>query len=157
MRNLCLAPALLLAVGALGAVESPDLRSNVGIGLGTMLFESMGYTDSVFGQTCAATTNGSFSNQLFFVTTGTGGAKPTSGFVQNRPLRDFVADNLDTLARDMAAGTGESLATLAELAGIAEADRAAFYAKLQANFAEIFPSADVTSEQVVDRLAAITA
>ncbi len=157
MHKTLIVPALLLSVGVAGAVESPDMRSNVGIGLGTMLFEAMGYTDSIFAQTLAATTNGSFCNQLFFITTGTGGATKTDGIVNNRPLRDFVRDNFDTLSRDIAAGSGESLATLAELAGIAEADRAAFNAKLQAGFDQLFPSADVTSDQVVDRLAEIAA
>lgn len=155
--RLLIVPALAIA-GAVGAVEDPNLRANVGVGLGTLLFESIGYTDTVLGQTCAATTNGSFSNQLFFVTTGTGGAKDTSGgFVDNRPLRDYVRDNLDALAKEIAAGQGESLATLAELAGVAEADRAAFYQKLQANFARIFPDAEVSSDQVVANLATVAA
>lgn len=154
MKKSLLLPALL-AAGALGAAEDADLRSNVGVGLGTMLFEAMGYTDSVLGQTCAATTNGSFSNQLFFVTTGTGGAKATSGFVQNRPLKDYLDGNMDAFARDAAAGQGETLATVAELAGIPQAERAAFYAKVQANFAEIFADANVTSDQVCAQLATI--
>lgn len=150
-----LVPAILLC-GSLGAVESPTLRSNVGVGLGTLLFEAMGYTDNVLGQTLAATTNGSFSNQLFFVTTGTGGAKKVD-FVQNKPLRDYVNDNMDAIARDMATGSGESLDTLAELAGVAQSEREAFKAKLQANFGRIFTSADVTADEVVTNLAAVAA
>lgn len=145
----------LFAVCAVGqSAEDANLRANVGVGLGTMLFEAMGYTDTVLGQTLAATTNGSVSNQLFFITTGTGGAKPVD-FVQNKPLRDYVNDNLDAIARDMAAGQGESLAAVAELAGISVAQRAAFYAACQSRFSEVFASENVTSDVVVAGLAKI--
>ncbi|MBA3700716.1 MAG: DUF3015 family protein [Planctomycetes bacterium] len=145
----------LFAVCAVGqSAEDANLRANVGVGLGTMLFEAMGYTDTVLGQTLAATTNGSVSNQLFFITTGTGGAKPVD-FVQNKPLRDYVNDNLDAIARDMAAGQGESLAAVAELAGIPVAQRAAFYAACQSRFSEVFASENVTSDVVVAGLAKI--
>lgn len=145
----------LFAVCAVGqSAEDPNLRANVGVGLGTMLFEAMGYTDTVLGQTLAATTNGSVSNQLFFITTGTGGAKPVD-FVQNKPLRQYVEENLDAIARDMAAGQGESLATVAELAGVPVAQRAAFYVACQSRFSEVFASENVTSDEVVAGLAKI--
>jgi hypothetical protein len=147
-------PALFACCAVGQAAEDANLRANVGVGLGTMLFEAMGYTDTVLGQTLAATTNASLSNQLFFITTGTGGAKPVD-FVQNRPLRDYVNDNLDAIARDMAAGQGESLATVAELAGIPSARRAAFYAACQSRFSEVFASENVTSDEVVAGLAKI--
>ena len=143
----------LFAVCAVGqSAEDPNLRDNVGVGLGTMLFEAMGYTDTVLGQTLAATTNASFFNQLFFISTGTGGAKPVD-FVQNKPLRQYVEENLDSLARDMAAGQGESLAAVAELAGIPVAERASFYAACQSRFSEVFASENVTSDEVVAGLA----
>ena len=134
--------------GTAGAAENPNLRANVGVGLGTLLFEGA-QADGLLSQTAAATTNGIFGNQTFFITTGTGGAKKWDKIVDNRVLKDYLRDNLDTVARDMAAGSGESLTTFAELAGIPEAERPAFFAKLQANYAHIFTSADVTSDQVL--------
>lgn len=143
----------LFAVCAVGqAAEDAKLRSNVGVGLGTMLFEAIGYTDTVLGQTLAATTNGSFSNQLFFISSGTGGANKVQ-WVQNKPLRQYVADNLDSLSRDMATGQGESLAAVAELAGIPVEQRTAFYAACQSRFSEVFTSENVTSDDVVAGLA----
>jgi hypothetical protein len=146
----------LLAIAALGSGNAADqqLRNNVGVGLGTMLFEAIGYTDTVLGQTLAATTNSSFFNQLFFITTGTGGANQVD-FVQNKPLRDYVRDNMDSLARDMATGNGESLTAVAELAGIPVADRSAFYSACQSRFSEVFNSENVTSDEVVAGLAKI--
>jgi Protein of unknown function (DUF3015) len=146
----------LFAICAVGqsaqAAEDAKMRSNVGVGLGTMLFEAIGYTDTVLGQTLAATTNSSFFNQLFFITSGTGGANKVD-FVQNKPLRQYVEENLDSLARDMSAGQGESLATVAELAGIPVEQRAAFYAACQNRFSEVFTSENVTSDDVVAGLA----
>jgi hypothetical protein len=156
MKRLLLVPAMLFAVGAVQAAENSAMRSNVGVGLGTMLFEAV-ESDGLLSQTLAATTNGIFLNQLFFVTSGTGGAKKYDGIVQNRQVRDYIASNMDVLARDMAAGQGESLAALAELAGIADADRPAFYATVQRNFSAIFTGSEVTSDQVVENLAKVVA
>jgi hypothetical protein len=154
MKRLLLVTAAFLAVGSAQAAENATLRKNVGVGLGTLLFEAAG-ADGLLSQTLAATTNGFFSNQLFFVTTGTGGATQPKGIVQNQATRDYIAANLDALARDIAAGHGESLDTLAELAGVT--DRAAFAAKVQAHYAVIFTSADVTSEEVIENLAKVVA
>ena len=151
MGHYLVASLALTAFGFAGAAENATLRANVGVGLGTMLFEAVD-SDGLLSQTAAATTNGLFGNQTFFITTGTGGAKKWDKLVDNRPLKEYVHDNLDTLARDMAAGSGESLTTLAELAGVPVAERAAFNARIQANYARIFTGADVTSDQVVVNL-----
>ena len=57
MTKFIVASLAIVAIGSAGAAENPALRANVGVGLGTMLFEAMGYTDTVLGQTLAATTN----------------------------------------------------------------------------------------------------
>lgn len=151
MKRFIAASLALAAFGVAGAAENPNLRANVGVGLGTLLFEGAD-SDGLLSQTAAATTNGLAGNQTFFITTGTGGAKKWDKLVDNRPLKDYVRDNLDTLARDMAAGSGESLTTLAELAGVPAAERADFCARIQANYARIFTSSDVTSDQIVANL-----
>ena len=148
MRTMLIATLAMLTVGSASAVESANMRNNVGVGLGTMLFEAIG-SDGLLSQTAAATTNNMFFNQLFFVTTGTGGAQSWDGIVQNRPVREYMRDNLDAVARDMASGEGEALTTLAELTGVANSDRVDFYVRLQANYDAIFTSADVTSDEVL--------
>ncbi|MCS6970465.1 MAG: DUF3015 domain-containing protein, partial [Planctomycetes bacterium] len=92
-----------LAVLALSAplYASDDLRANVGIGLGTVIFEGQ---SGLLSQVLAATTNGCFGNQTFAITTGTLGARPWKGIVSNGDVQRFVADNMDRLARDIAAG-----------------------------------------------------
>jgi hypothetical protein len=150
-RTLLLTTVLAAFGGGLAAAENRSLRANVGVGIGTLLFEAAG-SDGLFSQTCAATTNGLFANQTFFITTGTGGATHWSEVVQNQPLREFVRDNLDSLARDAAAGRGESLDALAELAGVHLVDRPLFRSRVQAGFAQIFTSSEVTSDEVVANL-----
>ncbi|HEX3133803.1 MAG TPA: DUF3015 family protein [Planctomycetota bacterium] len=148
-------PALFAAcaVGQVSQAADSSLRSNVGVGFGTIIFEGIGYTDSALAQSLAGSTNVMvFWNQAFFITTGTGGASKPE-LVQNKPLHKYVEENLDSLARDMAAGQGESLAIVAELAGIPVAQRAAFYAACQSHFSEVFASENVTSDEVVAGIA----
>jgi hypothetical protein len=150
MRKLLLPVAALVASVSLHAAD--DLRSNVGIGVGTMIFEGQ---SGLLSQICAATTNGCFGNQTFAITTGTMGAKPWTGIVSNGEVQSFVRDNMDQLAREMAAGQGESIETLAELIAVPAAERAAFAQKLQASFGVIYASPTVTSTEVVENLAKV--
>jgi hypothetical protein len=61
----------------------------------------------------------------------------------------FAGANIDRLGRDMAAGGGETLDALAQLMGISEADRPAFFQLTQRHFGEIFPAEGVTAGQML--------
>lgn len=151
MRKLLSTTAI--ATLACGAFAS-DLRDNVGVGLGTMIFEGVG--DGLICQIFAATTNGTSGNQTFAITTGTSNARPWKSVAMNDKAGSFVRDNMDVLARDMAAGSGESIDALAELMTIPAADRPAFAASMQKNFGKVFSSPTVTHEQVIENIAKIT-
>jgi hypothetical protein len=135
---------------ACGALAAADLRDNVGVGLGTMIFEGH---NALLSQISAATTNGSSGNQTFAITSGTSDAKPYDGFVKNEQINNFVKDNMDVLAREMAAGAGESVDTLAELMAVPADQRGTFAKALQSNFGEIFSSAAVTHTEVIEHAA----
>jgi len=142
-----------LPLFAIGAIAAADLQDNVGIGLGTLLFEGH---DGLISQISAATTNGSCGNQTFAITSGTLGAKrPESFFAKNEQLRNFVKDNMDSLASEMAVGSGETLDTLGELMLVPAADRGAFNKHLQDNFGAIYSSPTVTHTDVIDSLAKV--
>ncbi|MCX8040539.1 MAG: DUF3015 domain-containing protein [Planctomycetota bacterium] len=143
-----------LAVLALSAplYASDDLRANVGIGLGTVIFEGQ---SGLLSQVLAATTNGCFGNQTFAITTGTLGARPWKGIVSNGDVQRFVADNMDRLARDIAAGEGETLETLAELIAIPRDQRRVFARNLQLHFTDIYTSPSITASEVVENIARI--
>lgn len=151
MKLLLPAAALLATVGLHAA---DDLRDNVGIGLGTIIFQGQ---SGLLSQICAATTNGSFGNQTFAITTGTLGARKWNGIVSNGQVQGFVKDNMDQLAREIAAGQGESVDTLAALLEIPAAERPAFARNLQTRFDAIYTSPTVTSSEVVANIATITA
>jgi hypothetical protein len=133
----------LLAAGLAAGSGVAQANENVGCGLGSMLFE--GQTGLAF-EVLAATTNGFIGSQTFGITSGTlGCGKPNQPIKAEERIRVFASVNIDSLARDMALGEGETLEALAVLMAVEQADRPAFYALTQARFGEIFPSAEMTS------------
>ncbi len=120
---------------------------NTGCGAGTVLFNGQA---GLAPQVLAVTTNSIFFNQTFGITFGTLGC--TQDGVVKSPVAMFTGSNMDRLAREMSVGEGEALETLAELIGIDPAHKSAFNHTVKANFDTIFPTADVTAEQVLDAL-----
>ncbi len=136
------------------AFAAGQARRNTGCGLGTMLFKDSA-DDKWLLQALQATTNGTFGNQTFGITTGTSECERATKIASNERLNQFVADNMDNLAKDIAMGQGEALDTLAELMGVSAEERPGFYSKLQANFSNIFTSPDVQAAQVLDNIVTI--
>jgi len=131
-----------------GAASTPGGYGAAGCGLGSLIFGNEPGIVQIF----AATTNGTFGNQTFGITTGTSNCDKQAKFASNERLNEFVKENMDNLAKDIAMGKGESLDTLAELLGISIEDRQIVYKKLQSNFSKIFPSEDVVSADVIDNI-----
>ena len=129
-------------------------EDSTGCGVGTMLFDGK---SGVFPQILAVTTNGSTGNQTFGISSGTLGCDSNGTITASEKMRMFASSNMENLAKDMAAGQGESLTTMADLLGISAADRPAFYAATKTNFDRIFPTPDVTAEQVIDSLRTVMA
>ncbi|MGF1910706.1 DUF3015 domain-containing protein [Vibrio kasasachensis] len=143
----------LLAVAALAATlplsQFAMADQDIGCGLGTMIFD--GKSGKVF-KVLGATTNGTSGNQTFGITFGTLGCDGTGTISSSEKLALFIDGNMDNLARDIAKGEGETLATLSEVWGVQEADKAAFNTLAQENFAEVFKSENVTSQEVFANL-----
>lgn len=142
------AAGLLIGTGALAAPG--DLEHNVGQGLGTLIFQGQ---EGLIQQVLAATTNGICGNQTFAITSGTLGARQAESIVQNENVHRFVAENMDNLARDIATGGGESLATLATLLNVPKGEQGAFANDLRTNFDRIYSDESVTSVEVVNAIA----
>lgn len=120
-----------------------------GCGLGSMLLGN----EPGMVQILVLTLNSIAYNQTFGISSGTLNCEKTpTKFVANPQLTQFVSANLDTLAKDIAVGQGESLNTLAELAGIGSEKKAAAFQKLQANFSTIFPSEKVEAPEALDQI-----
>ena len=125
--------------------------SGPGCGWGAMAFEGKNGTAS---HVLAATTNGTFGNQTFGMTSGTAGCN-TSQKITIAQLNQFLDSNLDKVAYDMSKGQGEALESLAVLIGIQAKDKTSFFNATKANFDRIFSASDVTRSQVVDSLVAV--
>lgn len=154
MRRLFIALLISLFIVST-AFAAGQARRNVGCGLGTVLFKDSA-DDKWLLQALQATTNGTLGNQTFGITTGTSECERATKIASNEKLNQFVADNMDNLAKDIAMGHGETLETLAELMDIPLQDRAVFYSKLQANFSKIFTSANVQAAEVLDNIVTVT-
>lgn len=138
-----------LIAGALLMGASTLAFAQPGCGVGAMIWKGQ---SGIAPHVLAATTNGTFGNQTFGMTTGTLGCQ-TNQSVQSMAM--YMESNIDKVARDMSRGSGENLDTLAVLLGVDEADRDAFRNTLQDNFATIFPSSDTTSGEAVDAIVAL--
>lgn len=143
----------LFAVGMLftGTAAAKD---STGCGVGSMIFDGK---SGIASQVLAVTTNGSTGNQTFGITSGTLGCDKDGTISSGAKLSMFTSENLDKLAQNMAVGEGESLATLADMIGIADEDKAAFYAATKTHFDAIFASEDVTARDVLVALEAVMA
>lgn len=137
---LCLAPAM-------SAFAAPP--NSVGCGVGSQLFDGQ---KGVFPQVAAITTNGTLGNQTFGITSGTLGCDSNGTVVASARIPMFVGANLDSLARDMAQGQGESLTTLASLLNITDADETVFYSAAKAQYGDIFSAPSVTAGDVLTGL-----
>ena len=141
----------LIAVAAISLLPLANVMADqdIGCGLGSMVFAGQqGKVVKVLG----ATTNGISGNQTFGITFGTLGCDGTGTVTSSVKLALFIDGNMDNLARDMSKGEGETLATLAEVWGVAAQDQAAFNEFTQANFSKVFTSENVTSQAVLENL-----
>lgn len=139
-----------LSITAILAASSSAIaagNSNTGCGLGSVIIKDQ---SSTVMQVLAATTNGTSGNQTFGITSGTLNCETPTKMVMNDKAQKFAANNMDSIAIDIAAGKGESLDTLLSLINVEDKNVAA--ATLKSNFSNIYTSASVTSAQVVDNI-----
>ena len=137
-----LTATVLLSSLLLATTASADPYGSAGCGLGSILIGNKpGFT-----QVFAATTNGTSLSQSFGISSGTSncdaGGVPAAG----KAAKVFIEANREALAKDIARGSGETIETLAELAGCGDAVKVG--ASLQKSFKTIFPSSKVSTDQV---------
>ena len=134
---------VLVATAALLVGASAGLfADNIGAGLGRVLLKGKsGKGWEILGTTL----NGCSGNGLFAITSGTLGYREGEAIALADTNR-FIADNMDSLAQDIAMGEGEYLDVLSDM--LAVSDKATFKSNLQANFNSIYSSSEVTAEEV---------
>ena len=136
----------VIATIALTTSAFATVNNQTSCGLGSVIIKD---NSSAVMLALQATTNGISGNQTFGITTGTLGCKKTK-FVMNERAEEFVASNMDILAKEISIGHGESIDTLAELLNVE--DKASFCASLQANYNSIYTSGKVEMNEVLDNI-----
>jgi len=144
-KALAIAAMGVLASGGVAHAGDPD----AGCGWGSKAFKGQ---SGVVPKVMAATTNQCFGNQTFGISSGTAGCSQGGMVKAEARLNMYAGANIDHIARDMAFGGGESLDTLAQLLGIADPDKPAFFQLTKSNFAVLFPSEQVTAGEMLATL-----
>lgn len=157
MKKALLVAALVLVLAVPAIAAGPAGQMNYGCGLGATVFKDGQANDSILLQLVATFLNGLCGNGTFGITSGTSDCAKPGKVASNERLNEFAYKNLDDLARDIAAGSGETVATVAELLSVPADARPAFYKNLQARFTEIFPAPTVETAHVVDTISKIAA
>lgn len=133
--------ALTLTVATSTAMAAGE--NNVGsCGWGSKLFDGQ---SGIAPQIFAATTNGFLGNQTFAITFGSSGCTQDGVVSTGWQTAMYIDGNKLALARDAAAGQGESLEALAVVMGVSAQDKPVFNATLKEQFAVVFASDDVAA------------
>ncbi len=143
MKKLTVGSILLLASSSAFAVAP----GGGGCGWGNLLFDGQsGHAPHIL----AVTTNGTSGNNTFGMTTGTNGCDVSGNIGYSG--RSMLAAIMDEFSEDAAKGQGEALTAVAVLMGVEPQDRLHFAEQTHNNFNRIFPSQNVTTDQVYDSL-----
>jgi len=138
------AGVVLLAASSSAFAEAPG---GPNCGWGNMLFKGQSGFVAHF---LASTTNGTSGNATFGMTTGTNGCSVDGKLTYGG--KAMVGAMFDEFSADVAAGEGDALNAVAAAYGVTKEDRAAFAALAHQNFAVLYPSENVTAEQVATNL-----
>jgi len=145
MKKVICSAALLVASSSAYAVAP----GGPGCGWGNMLFE--GQNGPV--HFLATTTNGTSGNKTFGMTSGTNGCSMDGKLTYGG--KSMIGSIMDRFSEDVAQGNGEALDAVAVIYNIAPEDRATFAEVTHQNFKVIFPSAQVTADEVITSLEAV--
>lgn len=136
---------MLVAVAGLASLARAGGHLDAGCGLGSMLFKE----DKPVHQILAATTNGTFGNQTFGITTGTLGCSSGGLIKASRERAVFTATNFRALETELAAGSGQYSASLAALTGCRAEPFSAF---AKARYEKLLPSEKTTPAELLNNL-----
>lgn len=138
---------VLLGASASALAEAPG---GPDCGWGNMLMDGQSGLGS---HIIASSTNGTSGNATFGMTTGTNGCSTDGSLTYGG--KSLVGAVMDEFGEDVARGDGEALTAVAVSLGIAEEDRALFKSVMHENFTTLFPSAEVTAEEVTTSIVSL--
>ena len=132
---------LLLSVSGAAFAEAPG---GPNCGWGNALFKGQ---SGLASHVVASFTNGIFGNNSFGMTSGTNGCS-TDGSLTYGGGAVTIGAVMDEFSEDVAQGDGEALTAVAISFGVTEEDRPLFKQVMHENFSTVFPSDQVTAEEV---------
>lgn len=131
----------LLGFSASAMAEAPG---GPNCGWGNMLFDGQAGIAPHF---LASTTNGTSGNATFGMTTGSNGCSVDGKITYGG--KSLLGSIMGEFSEDVARGEGEALNAVAVMYGVEQQDRAAFAAAMHTNFQTLFPSENVTADEVM--------
>jgi hypothetical protein len=118
-----------------------------GCGLGSLVI------DKNHMQIFSSTTNGTAYSQLFGISSGTSNCVESPTSAKADRMDKYIIANKVALADDIARGEGETIQGLAQIMNCQEA--AVLGSKLQSSFATIFPSHEVSANDITDHIISV--
>ena len=144
---------LMLVVALLAfasAAQAANNYTSAGCGLGSVLFKGK---NGKVHLVLAATTNGTFGNQTFGISSETLDCTAEGVVKNDKQLDVYAAVNFQRLSREMAQGGGEYLTGLSTLMGCKTVEQKAAFAKLaQTRYEKIFSSEKTDSSAMLANL-----
>ena len=126
------------------SVANAGAAGGSGCGWGQALFEGQSGTAT---HVLAGITNAITGNNTFGMTTGTNGC--TTNGTLSYGGQNVVSSIMNEFSEDVARGEGDALDTVAIVYGVEANDRDTFAKVMHQNFTTLFPSEDVTAEEMM--------
>lgn len=142
-------PVLLGAlIAPVGSVYAKGGYGMAGCGLGSLLITK----NSNGMQMLASTTNGTFGNQTFGITSGTLNCTKDGAMKAEAEQIFFAEVNMRHLSRNMAEGQGEFLGAFAELLGCEQSAQPTLFELTQSKYESLFPRPDTAPAEMLSAL-----
>lgn len=134
----------------LAMASNPD--TGPGCGLGKLAWGEYKGQKEIAPQVLQATTNGTFSSQLFGISFGTSGCTNDGKIMSEQKTTMFASLNFEALSADMAQGKGEHLTSLATLMGIPADRHGDFFAMTQERYTSLVQAGEASPVALVKSL-----
>ena len=148
MKNLCRVAVVVIATAFASSAFAAGYGA-AGCGWGGKV---IGKNNDILAQLGATMLNGSSGNSTFAMTSGTSGCAKMGLVMAENEQTLFVENNYHSLAKEMAAGEGEDLNTLAGLFGCPVDQTHSFATFAKQNYNSIFKGEQTTPSEMLTSL-----
>jgi hypothetical protein len=147
-KVIMLSVAVLFGMQAgLAMAANPD--TGPGCGLGKLAWADFSHQKNIAPQILMGTTNGTFSSNLFGISSGTSGCTNDGKVWAEHKTTMFAQLNFENLSQEMAQGQGEHLASLATLMGVPAEHQPAFFAMTQERYTSLVKTGEASPVAMV--------